>query len=39
VFAAGIVRAGCGGSLADAVTDGEAAARAVASRLQALAQA
>jgi thioredoxin reductase (NADPH) len=39
VFAAGIVRAGCGGSLEDAVADGEAAARAVASRLQALAQA
>ena len=33
VFAAGAVRAGCGGSLEDAVADGEAAASAVATRL------
>jgi thioredoxin reductase (NADPH) len=33
VFAAGAVRAGCGGSLADAMADGEAAARAVVARL------
>jgi thioredoxin reductase (NADPH) len=39
VFAAGAVRAGCGGALADAVADGEAAARAVALRLGALAKA
>ena len=33
VFAAGAVRAGCGGSVADAVAEGEAAARAAAARL------
>ena len=35
VFAAGVVRSGCGGSLEDAVADGEAAARAVVARLAA----
>ncbi|VTU32754.1 Thioredoxin reductase [Variovorax sp. SRS16] len=35
VFAAGAVRAGCGGSLAEAVADGEAAARAVVAQLAA----
>jgi thioredoxin reductase (NADPH) len=33
VFAAGIVRSGCGGTLADAVADGEAAARAAIDHL------
>jgi thioredoxin reductase (NADPH) len=33
VFAAGVVRAGCGGTLEDAVTDGVAAARAAAAKL------
>lgn len=33
VFAAGIVRSGCGGTLEDAVADGRNAARAVAARL------
>ena len=33
VFAAGIARSGCGGSLADAVADGQAAARAAIARL------
>ena len=36
VFAAGVVRSGCGGMLEDAVTDGRAAARAVAAKLGAL---
>ncbi|MBG9386414.1 NAD(P)/FAD-dependent oxidoreductase [Caenimonas aquaedulcis] len=36
VFAAGIVRSGCGGTLEDAVADGQAAARAVAAKLGAL---
>lgn len=35
VFAAGIVRSGCGGTLEDAVADGEAVARAVVERLAA----
>jgi thioredoxin reductase (NADPH) len=35
VFAAGVVRSGCGGTLQDAVADGEAAARAVVDRLAA----
>jgi thioredoxin reductase (NADPH) len=34
VFAAGIVRAGCGGTLQDAIADGQAAARAVIARLR-----
>jgi thioredoxin reductase (NADPH) len=33
VFAAGAVRAGCGGMIGDAIADGEAAARAVVARL------
>ena len=33
VFAAGVVRAGCGGMLEDALADGVAAARAVRARL------
>jgi thioredoxin reductase (NADPH) len=33
VFAAGVVRSGCGGTLEDAVNDGQAAARAAAAKL------
>jgi len=36
VFAAGIVRAGCGGTLEDAVADGQAAARAALQKIRAL---
>lgn len=39
VFASGVVRSGCGGLLEDAVADGQAAARAVVSKLGALAKA
>jgi hypothetical protein len=39
VFAAGVVRSGCGGTLADAMADGEAVARAVTARLGATAKA
>lgn len=39
LFAAGAVRSGCGGMLADAVADGEGAARAAAARLGTLAPA
>ena len=37
VYAAGAVRAGCGGSIADAISEGESAARAAAARLSAAA--
>jgi thioredoxin reductase (NADPH) len=39
VFAAGVVRSGCGGLLEDAVADGQAAARAVVANLGAMAKA